>query len=137
MKHREEVTEMQLAVQNKKGFTLIELLVVMAIIAILAVAMSVAFLRTSQSARDTTRKADVRNIATKCEEYFKDHGSYPTALNDLVTGGYISSLPTDPKTKADYTYTPTGTPPTSFTLSATLENTNDSSYPTFTLDNAQ
>jgi prepilin-type N-terminal cleavage/methylation domain-containing protein len=128
---------LQLAVQNKKGFTLIELLVVMAIIAILAVAMSVAFLRTSQSARDTTRKDDVRNIATKCEEYFKDHGSYPAALSDLVTGGYISSLPTDPKSKAAYTYTPSGTPPTTFTLSSSLENTNDSAYPTFTVSNAQ
>lgn len=117
--------------RDQRGFTLIELLVVMTIIAILAVAMSVAFLRTSQSARDTSRKADVRNLATKAEEYFKDKGAYPAALGDLTTGGYLGSLPTDPKTKANYTYTPTPagctTACTGFTMAATLENTNDSS----------
>jgi general secretion pathway protein G len=134
--------------RTQRGFTLIELLVVMTIIAILAVAMSVAFLRTSQSARDTTRKADLRNLSTKMEEYFKDKGAYPGALSDLTTGGYITTLPQDPKTKADYTYTPTPAgcttaagDCTSFSISATLENENDKDGDpvthAFTVSNAQ
>ena len=133
---------------NQRGFTLIELLVVMTIIAILAVAMSVAFLRTSQSARDTTRKADLRNLGTKMEEYFKDKGAYPAALTDLTGGGYVTKLPKDPKTKADYAYTPApagctsaANNCTSFTVSATLENANDKDGDpvtrAFTISNAQ
>jgi general secretion pathway protein G len=124
---------------SQRGFTLIELLIVMAIIAILAVAMSIAFLSSSKSARDTTRKAAVRNLATKEEEYFKDHGNYSADLAALTAGGYISSLPTDPKTHANYTYTPAGTPATTFTLSATCENAADSQCPggVFAISNAQ
>ena len=132
--------------RKERGFTLIELLVVMTIIAILAVAMSVAFLRTSQSARDTTRKADVKNLSTKAEEFFKDKGGYPAALSDLTGGGYLSSLPKDPKSGADYTYTPAPAgcaagACTSFSVEATLENPNDKDGdPTtqaFTRTNAQ
>lgn len=132
--------------RDQRGFTLIELLVVMTIIAILAVAMSVAFLRTSQSARDTTRKADLRNLATKGEEYFKDKGGYPAALTDMTAGGYLTTLPVDPKSKASYTYTPSPSgcaagACTSFTISTTLENPNDKDGdPTthvFSVSNAQ
>ncbi|MBI2049775.1 hypothetical protein HYT32_02640, partial [Candidatus Roizmanbacteria bacterium] len=45
------------------------------------------------------------------ELYRSNHvyGSYPqqsTWETDLVNGNYLSSIPTDPKTKLDYTYTP-------------------------------
>jgi prepilin-type N-terminal cleavage/methylation domain-containing protein len=115
---------------NEQGFTLLELLIVMGIIAILAVAMSVAFLGSSKTARDTARKADLRSISNNAEQYFKDHGGYPAALTDLTAGGYMSKLPTDPKTKANYTFavTPVGCAAgacTTYTVTTTLENTND------------
>lgn len=83
----------------------------------------------SSSARDSQRKSDVRNIRTALESYFVDNSNYPTTLTALTSGStpYIKTLPTDPKTKAQYTYTPSGSPPSSYKLTAKLENSSGGS----------
>ena len=101
------------------GFTLIELLVVIAIIGLLSSIVMVSLNTARIKARDTKRKADIRQIRLALEMYYDTNGRYPQAggcaygsncyvfstvgsswLPALV-GTYMSALPLDPKNNAD------------------------------------
>lgn len=114
-----------------RGFTLVELLVS---IGVLAVVMAGIFSAIGpgpkQYARDSRRKADLEQIRSAVELYRNSNTRYPgpSWKTDLTGGGYISSIPTDPKTAADYTYTPapagcttSGTRCLTYSLCADLE----------------
>ncbi len=102
--------------QHSEGFTLIELLVVISIIGLLASVVLVALNGARLKARDTRRKADVRQIQTALEMYYDDNKQYPasggatnpnggwstsndSSWNALQTAlaPYMSKLPHDPK----------------------------------------
>lgn len=125
---------------KNKGFTFVELLVVMTLIAILFVTTAVTYGGISKSSRDSRRKADLEAVRQALELCRSFSGSYPATV---VGGGtivcssqtYMTKVPVDPKTETVYTYTPSGTPPSAYTMSATLENTNDDDYPTYTVTN--
>lgn len=107
---------------NQKGFTIIELLVVIVIIGIL-VALTLPNLFSAQArGRDTDRKNELKNVQTKLETYFNDNGVYPL---DFVAAQADADVTADETTgpRSDaYTYTSDGD---SYTLSATMENTDD------------
>lgn len=63
--------------RKQKGFTLIELLVVIAIIGLLATIAVVALNAARESARDSKRIADVRQVQTALEMYYNAKSSYP------------------------------------------------------------
>lgn len=117
---------------NSKGFTIIELLVVIVIIGILVALALPNLFSAQQRGRDTERKNDLKNISQKLETYFNDNTSYPAG--DMSTVATALELDDeaiqDPKTKDDYTYValPTGCTDAceSYTLTATLENKDDS-----------
>lgn len=121
--------------KNLRGFTLIELLIVITIIGII-LALSIFGLQGArESARDGKRKADLEQIRSGLELYKADCNKYPsgslTAGNDLRGDGssttcstnnyYLTSIPGDPNPGRLYPYTSSGTPPTSYTLCASLE----------------
>ncbi|MFA5420656.1 MAG: type II secretion system protein [Patescibacteria group bacterium] len=81
---------------KQSAFTLIELLVVIAIIGILATLAIVALQQARQNARDAKRVADVKQMSTALELFFNDNQSYPDALEELQTGGYMQILPSAP-----------------------------------------
>jgi len=115
----------------KPAFTLIELLVVIAIIGILSTLAVVSLTNARQSARDTKRLADVKQIQTALELYYNDTGSYPSSITDsIATSGitYMQTYPTAP-TPADgdcsdsdnaYNYTVSGTENSSYSLTFCL-----------------
>ena len=122
----------------KKGFTLIELLVVSTIITVLIGIASVSYVRTTQSARDAKRKTDLEQIRQALETYRSENGYYsrPSAANQYYLTNpslqtslspYITTIPSDPKNPSGYKYryVVPGTKPTSYSLYAALENTND------------
>ena len=94
---------------SPKGFTIIELLIVVTLIGILA-GMTLTVINSfglRQKGRDGQRAADLKKIQTALELYFADNRGYPKAAASwenassyltsfLVTGEYISNLPTDP-----------------------------------------
>jgi general secretion pathway protein G len=82
-----------------QGFTLIELLIVMTLIIILST-MGMTQYRTSViHAREATLKEDLFRMRDAIDQYYADKGQYPSALDALVTDGYMRKLPEDPFTK--------------------------------------
>lgn len=112
---------------NKKGFTLIELLVVIAIIGILSSVVLASLNSARSKSRDARRIADIKQLQLALELYYDANRNYPTTLSaaNLVTPGYISTIPTDPLTSAAYPYYAlgSGTTCSSYHLMGTLENT--------------
>lgn len=93
----------------KKGFTLIELLVVIAIIGILSSIVVAGLSGAKASGRDAKRISDIKNLQLSLALYYNDNTKYPSPLSLLVSGDYISTLPKDPSTGADYFYRVYGT----------------------------
>ncbi len=69
--------------EGDSGFTLIELLVVIIIIGILAAIAIPTFLNQREKAWKKAAISDLRNAATKMEEYFDDNGTYAGATPAL------------------------------------------------------
>lgn len=98
---------------NKKnnGFTLIELMLVVVLIGVLSgVMLSVINISGMKArSRDAQRAGDLKRIQTALELYFSDNRGYPSSGSfveikggmapltaELVTKGYIQTLPPDP-----------------------------------------
>ena len=129
---------------RNRGFTLIELLVVIAIIGILSSVVLASLNTARQKGRDARRISDVKQIRTAMDLYYDSAQSYPLSIGTasssvLVTGGYISTIPTDPTTGASYSYAPLAaagdaaaatefsstTACESYVIAASLENTSN------------
>lgn len=136
---------MKLPKIKSSGFTLIELLIAIAILAIIA-SFGIANLRSGQNrARDAQRKSDIRQIQSSLRLYYNDYGKYPgssaTSFTIMGCGAngttecqwgaawtagaktYMDPLAKDP---LGYSYRYARTDLDSYTLSACLENKNDS-----------
>lgn len=137
--------------RKAKGFTLIELLIVISIIAILVASATASWQNAQMKARDGKRKADLKAVQQALETYILTNGFYPAASNGQIVcnvtgdsstktwGGaftclginYIQQIPQDPvyQSTTGYYYISSGTPPTTYVISALLENTNDPDIP--------
>lgn len=107
--------------KTKKGFTLIELLVVIAIIGILTSIVLASLSTARKKSRDIKRITDIVQLRNAIGLYFNEKGVYPSALTDILTYGYISSIPKD-ISGVDYLYKGLGDGVcSSYHLGATLE----------------
>jgi len=89
------------------GFTLVELMVVMLIIAILAAIAIPAYVASIRAAREAVLKEDLHVMRDAIDAYTNDKDKAPQTLDDLVTGGYLKVIPTDPMTHSNTTWAPT------------------------------
>ncbi|RJR25461.1 prepilin-type N-terminal cleavage/methylation domain-containing protein [Candidatus Microgenomates bacterium] len=112
---------------SKSGFTLIELLVVIAILGILTTLLISNVAGARERARDSKRKADLKEIKNALEMYKQDNNSYPDSgwSEALQSGDYMKSVPVDPLDSSDYIYDRNDTNSLMYTLKACLENASD------------
>lgn len=108
-----EITKMH---YKEKGFTLIELMIAVLLLSVLSgVIISVLNAAGYQGkARDSQRFSDMKRIQSALELYFAEFRSYPSSSGAWVVpsegdvgtalNSYISPVPTDPSTGANYQY---------------------------------
>lgn len=84
--------------RSARGFTLLELMVVMSIIVVLATVGIVQYRQSVMFAREAVLKDDLFKMRDAIDQYYADKNEYPSALDDLVSSGYLRALPKDPIT---------------------------------------
>ena len=86
--------------RRERGFTLVELLIVISLISILAAMGLVQYRNSVVSAKEATLKQDLFRMRDAIDQYYADKGKYPSALDSLVSDGYMRRVPEDPFTKS-------------------------------------
>ena len=69
-----------------RGFTLLEIMVVIAIIGLLATAVSVGVMSYLKKAKVQTCKIQLNTIAQAINNYYLEENDYPSSLEDLTKG---------------------------------------------------
>jgi len=77
-------------IRDTKGFTIIELLIVIAVIAILAGIVAVAYSHVTDKARDTTRQNNITEIQSQLEIFYANNNYYPS-LDNLNDSTWLSA----------------------------------------------
>jgi general secretion pathway protein G len=90
--------------RRQTGFTLVELMVVMLIISVLAAIAIPAFIASIKSAREAVLKEDLHIMRQAIDSYTMDKQKGPQSLDDLVQGGYLKEVPSDPMTHSTTTW---------------------------------
>ena len=87
-----------------RGFTMIELLIVMTLVVILA-SIGMTQYKTSQTrAKEAVLKEDLFRMRDAMDQFYADKNKWPSALDELVSEGYLRKLPQDPFTKSADTW---------------------------------
>ena len=83
---------------------MIELAIVMTIIVILA-SMAMAQYRNAHiRAQEAVLREDLFQMRDAMDQYYADKNKWPTALDELVSEGYVRKIPQDPFTKGADTW---------------------------------
>lgn len=89
---------------NSGGFTLVEMMVVLMILSVLT-AIAIPSYRNHQiKARETVLAEDLYQMRSALDAFFADKGQYPDAMQSLIEGHYLRSLPRDPFTRSSETW---------------------------------
>ena len=89
---------------SQSGFTLLELMVVMAIIGILAALAIPRFVGAIKHAREAVLREDLQTMRAAIDSYTMDKQKAPQSLDDLISDGYLRSIPEDPMTHSKDTW---------------------------------
>lgn len=90
--------------RKKTGFTLIELMVVLAVIATLLTIALPRYFASLEKSREAVLRQNLALMRDTLDKYYGDKGRYPEALDELVSGHYLRSVPVDPITDSPATW---------------------------------
>jgi len=90
--------------RDGRGWTLIELVVVISLISVLAGIAMANYRNAVLSAQEAVLKENLFRMRDAIDQYYADKGKYPTALETLVTEGYLRRIPEDPFTRSAETW---------------------------------
>ena len=91
-------------IRSPAGFTIIELMVVMALIVTLSTIAVVQYQRSVVYSKEAVLKEDLFRMKEAIDQYYADKNQWPAALEDLVSAGYLRSMPVDPITNSASTW---------------------------------
>jgi general secretion pathway protein G len=86
---------------SEAGFTLIELMVVISLIIVLASMGLVQYRQSIVRSKEAVLKEDLFRMRDAIDQYYADKNSYPSAIDSLVSDGYLRSIPKDPFTNSE------------------------------------
>lgn len=93
------------ALKRARGFTLIELIVVMMIVAMLVTLAAPRYFGSLQKSKETVLRQTLAVTRDALDKYYGDNGKYPDTLDALITKRYLRSLPVDPITGSNSSWT--------------------------------
>jgi general secretion pathway protein G len=79
--------------RDESGFTLIELLITIVILGVLAAIVVFGVQAFNSNGQAAACQADKKNVQVAVQAYYAKNAAWPTAIGDLVTGGYLQSAP--------------------------------------------
>jgi general secretion pathway protein G len=82
----------------RRGFTLIEILIVVSIIGILVSIAIPIYQKSLIRTKESVLRNNLFSIRTQIDEYTYNMQKAPQQLQDLVTEGYLRTVPVDPMT---------------------------------------
>jgi general secretion pathway protein G len=98
------VTNDKVKTAGTAGFTLIELMMVLTVISILvSIALPIANSAIIRS-KEAVLRRNLYTLRTLIDQYTADKLKAPQSLDDLVSAGYLRSIPKDPITDSNATW---------------------------------
>jgi general secretion pathway protein G len=98
-------TMMHTHARKDRGFTLIELMVVMVIVSLLITVAAPRYFGSLQKSKETVLRQTLATTRDALDKFYGDTGKYPDGLDDLITKRYLRSLPVDPITGSNSSWT--------------------------------
>jgi general secretion pathway protein G len=93
--------------RGEDGFTLIELMIVIVVIGVLATIAIPNYIASLKSSKEAVLKEDLHVLRQQIDAYTNDKEKAPQALDDLVSAGYMKTIPEDPMTHSNTTWVTT------------------------------
>ena len=90
--------------RSRNGFTMIELMVVMAIVAIIVSIAVPMYQKSIVRSKESVLRNNLFTLRTVIDEYTYDKQKAPQTLQDLVSEGYLRTVPIDSMTNSDSTW---------------------------------
>ena len=85
---------------SPRGFTLLELMIVLSLIVLLASIGLMQYKSTVQRGREAVLAENLYRMRDAIDQFHVDKGKYPVDLSELVSAGYLRSIPLDPMTNS-------------------------------------